>query len=506
MVHGSWLRFLRVVSLGCLAVATACASGAPPQPAAPAAARPVVAPQRYDVIIVGAGMAGLTAGKNLLHAGRSFVILEATDRIGGRGRTDATTFSAPIDLGGAWIHNVRTNPLTPIISGSGYATQETDVDAAHHLFFDHHFAGPGDQKRFERITEAFEHSLEASQDHDDAASNHLPDQEPTAEPVTDSTAPTAPTVPAPPGGPPFEKLRELVALNSGPLESAVELEQSSSLDAGAFLAGEDVLIERGYGTFVEEYGQEVLPQVRLSSPVTRIRRDPDGVSVETRQGEHFAGRMVLVTVSTGVLAAGKIEFQPALPPAKVAAIRGLPMGLLDKVILEFSTPDVFPRQDGAAVENAWLLYGGDLDRRDDDMAFVFRPMGSLIAIGFFGGKRAWELEALPDHGRGRMIELALAAMSDMCRCDAGRALVKSRTTAWGTDDWTLGAYSAALPGQAAMRQKLAEPIDHQLYFAGEACDYSTYNGSFAAAYNSALKSSYQMITCLGHQDRHEACR
>jgi monoamine oxidase len=442
-------------------------------------------------------MAGLTAGKNLLHAGRSFVILEATDRIGGRGRTDTTTFSAPIDLGGAWIHNVRTNPLTPVITGSGYATQVTDVDAAHHLFFNHHFASRQDQERFERITRAFEESLEEAHG-DEAAADHLPREEPGGKPVA-------------PGAPPFEKLRELVALNSGPLESAVELEESSSVDAGAFLAGEDVLIQRGFGTFVEEWGQEVRPQVRLSSPVTRItrdnrdNRDDGGVTVETKQGERFSGRMVLVTVSTGVLAAGKIQFEPELPAAKVAAIRGLPMGLLNKVILEFSTPDVFPKHGGATVDNAWLLYGGDLDRRDDDMAFVFRPMGTLIAIGFFGGQRAWELEKLPNHGRDRMVELALAAMSDMCTCDAGRALVKSRTTEWGADARTLGAYSAALPGQAAMRQTLAEPIDHQLYFAGEACDFSTYNGSFAGAYNSALKSSYQMITCLRHQDRHEAC-
>ncbi|HEY0552930.1 MAG TPA: FAD-dependent oxidoreductase [Thermoanaerobaculia bacterium] len=491
MVHRVWFRFLRVVPVGFLALAMACASQTP-RPVAPAAARPAPAPQRYDVIIIGAGMAGLTAGRNLQYAGRSFVILEATDRIGGRGRTDATTFSAPIDLGGAWIHNVKTNPLTPIITGSGYATQETDVDASHHLFFSHHFASPREQERFQRIAEAFEASLEKSQGHDDAAANHLPVKEPEGEPAL-------------PGEPPFEKLRELVALNSGPLESAVELEESSTLDAKEFLAGEDVLIQRGFGTFVEEYGQELLPQVRLSSPVTRIAREAGGVTVETKQGERFSGRMALVTVSTGVLAAGKIRFEPALPAGKMAAIRGLPMGLLDKVILEFSTPDVFPKQGGAPVEDSWLLYGGDLDRRDDDMAFVFRPMGSLIAIGFFGGQRAWELEKLPNHGRERMIELALAAMSDLCGCDAGRALVKSRTTEWGADEWTLGAYSAALPGQAAMRQRLAEPIDHQLYFASEACDFSTYNGSFAGAYNSALKSSYQMITCLRHQDRHEAC-
>lgn len=445
------------------------------------------------MIIVGAGMAGLTAGKTLKHAGRSFVILEATDRIGGRAHTDATTFSAPIDLGGAWIHDVEANPLTPIITGSGYAIQETDVDASHHLFFDEGFAIPRQQERFRCINEAFEESLEETGWQDDAASNHLPRVEECGmEPIA-------------PGEPTFEELRALVALNAGPLESGVELEQNSSVDASEFLAGKDVLIKRGYGTFVQEYGQEVLPQVRLSSPVTRIVRDPSGVTVETRQGERFSGRMALVTVSTGVLAAGKIRFEPELPIDKVRAIRGLPMGLLNKVILEFSTANVFPRQDGATLQDVWMVYGGDLNTTDDDLAFVFRPMGTLIAIGFFGGKRAWELERLPDHGRQRMVELALAAMNDMCDCDAGRALVKARTTDWGANEWTLGGYSAALPGQAAMRQKLAEPIDHQLYFAGEACDYPTYNGSFAGAYNSALKSSYQMITCLRHQDRGEPC-
>ncbi len=158
----SWFRFLHVVPLGFLAISMACASPPAPQPVAPATAQQA-AQQRYDVIIVGAGMAGLTAGKTLKHAGRSFVILEATDRIGGRGHTDATTFSAPIDLGGAWIHNVQTNPLTPIILGSGYATQETDVDAARHLFFEDRFASPREQERFERITEAFEESLEESE-------------------------------------------------------------------------------------------------------------------------------------------------------------------------------------------------------------------------------------------------------------------------------------------------------------------------------------------------------
>lgn len=478
----SWLH---IVSVGLLVIAAACTG---PKPRS----RPPAAADRYDVIVVGAGLAGLTAGKQLRAAGRSFVILEATDRIGGRGHTDTTTFSVPLDLGGAWIHDLKTNPLTPIILGSGYTTNLTDGEAANHLFFDHHFANAGEQARFERIVEAFEESLAVNLEHDRAAHEHLPVAEPEGDPAA-------------PGEASFEKLRDLVALNFGPLESAVELANSSTVDASQFLAGEDVLLDRGFGTFIEEYGEDIRPMVQLGSPVTRIVRDDAGVTVETAKGQRLSARMALVTVSTGVLAAGKIKFEPALPVYKEAAIRGLPMGLLNKVLLEFSNSGVFPRKGDKPVANAWLLYGGDLDRNDDDMAIVFGPAGSSVAIGFFGGDRAWELEKLPDHGREKMIAITLAALSDMCGCDAGRALVASRTTAWGSNEWTLGAYSAALPGQAAMRQKLAQPVDHQIFFAGEACDYSTYNGSFAGAYNSALKSSHQMIICLRKQDRQQPC-
>ncbi|EYF07519.1 putative amine oxidase protein [Chondromyces apiculatus DSM 436] len=306
--------------------------------------------------------------------------------------------------------------------------------------------------------------------------------------------------------PSFKDLLQLVAMNSGPLESAVELDRSSSLESAKFAAGADVLVKEGYGTFVEAFGQEVMPHVRLNAPVTKISYGASGVSVETATKERFKGRKVLVTVSTGVLASGKIAFEPALPADKREAIAGLPMGLLNKVILEFSTADVFPEDDGAALDNTWVLYGGDLGSREDDMAFVFRPMDTNTAIGFFGGDRAWELEKQPGRGKDAMTKLAVTAMSAMCKCDAGKALVKSRTTAWGSESWTHGAYSAALPGKSAMRGVLAKPVAHQVYFAGEACYNATYNGSFAAAYNSAIQASYTLLRCLKREDGGAPCK
>ncbi|WP_394840983.1 FAD-dependent oxidoreductase [Pendulispora brunnea] len=520
-------RALGAIIVASLAALPACAGSPAPAKRAETpsarATRPVES-HRYDVIIVGAGMAGLTAGKTLKHAGRNVLLLEATDRIGGRGITDTTTFSAPIDLGGAWIHGVETNPLSPIILGTGLAVQPTEVDASKHFFLNHRFATRCERERFDRISEAFEAALEDSVHPsgpsevaaDDAASNYLPKSEPAgSDSNTDCKATPKPAKKgngkrAQPAEPPvveatFNELLSLVALNTGPLESATELEKNSNVDATEFLAGNDVLIKKGYGTFVEEYGKEMLPDVHLSSPVTRIRRGPNGVVVETSKGERFEARKVLVTVSTGVLRAGKIKFDPELPKDKLEALDGLPMGVLDKVIMEFKTPDVFPKDNGASLANTWVLYGGDTKNPDDDMAFVFSPMRSNIAIGFIGGERAWKLEKLPNHGRDAMIKLATDAMNDMCKCDVTASLVAARTTSWGTENWTYGAYSAAAPGKSAMRQKLAEPVENVLYFAGEACDFSTYNGSFAAAYNSALRASHGLLACLGREDKGESC-
>lgn len=510
------------VIAACLVLLPACASQPPSEPAkspptAPSVALPTVKPAaaeapaqaqkpRYDVIIVGAGMAGLTSANVLRGAGLNVVVFEATNRIGGRGITTEAlgkgTFSAPIDLGGAWIHGVRTNPLTPLILGTGFKTTRTDVDTPKHLFFKGHFAGDDEQKKFEAAYDAFEHALEKalSDDGDDkqegghyvAASRYLETREFKAlDPV----------------------LRRLIELNAGPLESATELEKSSIEDSTEFVSEDDDFVNEGYGTFVEEYGEDVKPLVRLGLPVTKIARRDGGVVVEAGKGEVFEGRKVVVTVSTGVLAAKKIAFEPDLPASKWDAIKALPMGLMNKVILEFTTDNVFPIQGGkgsggALIKNTWVLYGGGDKDGKDDLAFVFRPLDTNIAVGFFGGQRAWELEKLPNHGSDVMIDIAVRAMTEMCKksrpkeaCDVKGAVKKARTTAWGSEEWTYGAYSAALPGMAKMREELARPVDNVVYFAGEDFYNSTSNGSFAAAYNSALRAGLAIAGCLEQEKR-----
>ena len=422
---------------------------------------PRAAPERqHDVIVVGAGLSGLTAAKELIAAGRSVLVLEATARIGGRALTNAAAFSMPVDEGGAWLHGVDQNPLTPIVDALGFRRVRTELDAPF-------FIGdrPATRHEVEQFSDTYERAEQAmlaaaQQGRDAAASDFLPADAP---------------------------FRELAAANVGPLESGAEIEDTSSLDASLFESGDDDFVAEGIGTFVARFGRDV--PVRLSSPVTRIAYRGQAVRVDAPR-ETFSARRVLVTVSSGVLAAGKIAFDPPLPERKLAAIAGLPMGLLNKVIFAFKS-DVFPP---GATPNSWVLHDGP---GRDDMAFVIKPFGAAAAIGFYGGRRAWELERLGDDAA---IRDATGRLKQMYGERIEGEVQRVRVTHWGRNPWTLGSYSSAKPGQSRMHEVMAEPVADRVFFAGEACGPPRFNGSLAAAYVSAIEASQRLLASLEHEE------
>jgi hypothetical protein len=133
----------------------------------------------------------------------------------------------------------------------------------------------------------------------------------------------------------------------------------------------DDFVRQGIGTFVERFGRDV--PVQLNSPVTAIHYGAaagGGVLVETAAGKYHAHRVV-VTVSTGVLAARRIAFAPELPEWKWEAIRGLPMGLLNKIIFRFDD-DILPHE----ADSEWVLHQQSPPPETGEpevMAFVVKP-------------------------------------------------------------------------------------------------------------------------------------
>ena len=249
--------------------------------------------------------------------------------------------------------------------------------------------------------------------------------------------------------------------------NGLEAARMSTLDfSRASLDGANRRVEGGYGALVAHYGRGV--PVELATPARRIGWGGRGVRVETRRGR-LAAAAAIVTVSTNVLASGRIAFDPPLPAARQAALAAIPTGHAAKVALAFA-------------RNVFELEAPCFLRIDDPRhaAFIFeiRPFGRELAIGHLAAHWAAEAEAA---GPEAMAEQAIAALVHVFGGALRKDLRAVATTAWSSDPDVLGGYSCALAGQAHLRPQLALPLGERLLFAGEACSLDAYGTAHGAA-------------------------
>lgn len=402
-----------------------------------------------EIAIIGAGAAGVGAARTLAASGRSVLLIEASDRVGGRAHTVRLAGHA-LDLGCGWLHSADRNPWVAIAEAAGHTVDRSPSSWGRqyrNLGFP-----PADQEAAAAAFERFDERLRRHPPASDRAADAL---EPGAE------------------------WNAYIDALSGYINGA----DLAALSVRDYLAYDDAASDAnwrlpgGYGTLVAS----ALPPVplALACPVTEIDLTGRAIALATTRGTITADR-VIVTVSTTVLASGAIGGESALGEHRHAAAM-LPLGLADKLFLSLDGFDEI----GA---DQHLL--GDPHRADTG-SYYLRSFGRPVIECFYGGSSAAALER---EGLDGAAAFAIDELAALLGSDVRRRLRLLAGSAWARTDHIGGSYSHALPGQHDARTTLARPIDNRVFFAGEACsptDFSTAHGALAtgiAAAETALAS------------------
>lgn len=409
-----------------------------------------------DVAVVGAGAAGLAAARRLAGGRRDLdvVVLEAARRIGGRALTTMLpALGVPVDLGCGWLHGARTNVWTAIAGELGHAVDRTPAP------WD---GGGRDLGRSPKTRAAARRAMTAFFERADRRGEDGPD-----------AALSALLEPGNPWNPLIEA--------TGTYINGAELDAASVHDYARYEPGPgpDWRVRDGYGALVAAFGAAV--PVALDAAVTRIDHGRSGrVHLDTPRGR-LSARAAVVTVSSDLLAAEAIRFDPPLPD-KAEAAAGLPLGLADKLFLALSEPDAF------AVEGH--LTGST--ERTGTGAYHVRPFGRPVIECYYAGRCARDLER---QGEAAALAFAAEELAAHFGNDVKRRITAAAWTRWADDPLVRGSYSYARPGHAGARARLAAPVGDRLFFAGEACSphrFSTAHG----AYESGVAAAEQVLAVL----------
>ena len=416
-------------------------------------------PSHPDVVVVGAGSAGLSAARRLISEGKSVVVVEGAGRIGGRAYTESGTFGVPFDHGCSWVMGPGDLPYAVMARDWGFT------------LLDHGSAGEALYVGDRRATGAERRKYNTAWAQIESAVNRAGRE--------GRDIPASTVIPA------DMDFAGIPQTWMGPMDWAVDFEDLSTMDFWEYGdIGSNYMIKEGYGTLVSRMGAG-LP-VQLNAPATHVDWSGNGVSVETPSGT-IRAKACIVTVSTGVLRAGSIKFTPELPHWKRQAISNLPMGLLAKVTLQFEG-DQF-----GFVPNHWLTYWVPNEMPAEACYFLSFPFGFNIMIGFIGGQFGWQLSA---EGTEAAVDFALNEVVNMVGGKARDHFIKGHLTGWAENPWTYGAYAAATPGHHSARADLAKPIGDRVFFAGEAVA-TPYHQLCGGAYLSGDAVARDVVSTVG---------
>ncbi|MBC7923851.1 MAG: FAD-dependent oxidoreductase [Ferruginibacter sp.] len=431
-----------------------------------------------DVLIIGAGAAGLMAARELAKAGKKVIILEARDRIGGRIHTlEAAGFSVPVETGAEFIHGDL--PLTlQLLKEAGIS----------------HRAIGGETWRVEQG----ERQGEPASDDWSALIANLE--------KLDRDVPIAAFLDQHFGDDRYTSLRNSVrryaegydAADPGRASALALLEEWTSDDDNQYR------LPGGYGKlmdFLREESGAAGCRLRLSTVAEEIRWQPGRVEVVTNGRQRYVARRALVTVPLGVLQSetgsrGHLGFTPALPQKRAAA-QAIGFGAAIKILLEFK---VAFWEDGAFQEpqvRPMPGLGFLLSDAPVPTWWTQWPERTAVLTGWLAGPGA---EKLRNTDENELLEKALDSLASLfCvrKAVLRDALRIGKVINWTADPFARGAYAYATVEAKEARKVLSQPVHDTLFFAGEAL----YEGPAGGTVEAALVSGRDAAKAISSGER-----
>jgi monoamine oxidase len=411
-------------------------------------------PRDADIVVIGAGAAGIAAARRIQAANRKVIVVEASAQIGGRCLTDISTFEVPFDRGARWLHNPDTNPMIKLARAAGL--EISTAPPGQKIRIGRRYARPGETEEFlaalVRTNRAFD---EASRKFDVSCASVLPKE------LGDWTA-TADFV--------------LGANATGKdLRDVSVVDKIRAQDRNATIA-----CRQGLGTLIAKLGDQV--PLALSTPANQVSWSNRDVTVETPAGKINA-RAAVITVSSNVLAAGNIKFTPDIPKRQLDAAAKLNLGSYDHIALQMPGNPLGLGRDELIIEQS----------NSTRTALLFANMGSsslcsIDVAGSFG-------RDLSAQGEAAMVAFAVEWLSKLFGSDVAAAVKKSSATRWNAAPYALGAMSVAGPGNQPSRKVLAEPIGC-MFLAGEAT-HETMWGTVDGAWESGERAADAALRKIG---------
>jgi monoamine oxidase len=406
-----------------------------------------------DVVIIGAGAAGIAAARRVAAANRRFALIEAADRIGGRCATDTKIFGVPYDLGAHWIHNPDTNPLAKLATGLDIypaprtQTLRVGARAARDSELETYLAA---------VLRAHRTMADLGKAKVDFPASRLLPKD-------------------------LFDWQSTIEFMMGPFATGKDLNEISAFDmARAIDRDSDAFCRQGYGALLAKLAAGLPAQ--LSTPVDAIYWDKK-LAIDTTKGNILA-RAAIITVSTNVLTSDKIEFIPPLPKRQLDAAGKLALGSYDHIALDMPGNPLGLQKDDMVFEQA---------SGTRTAALLANVSGTSLHLVDVAGAFGRELAA---KGEPAMVDFAGEWLSSLFGSNAKRAIKKSHATRWNENPFALGAMSAAGPGNADARKVLMEPLGGKIWFAGEALHDSQW-GTVGGAWESGTRAAEAVLRKFG---------